>query len=311
MDNNSYRTLYIESNMAETSQASDVAIQNFWLRVAKFENSKGKRLEDGYSPADYVELLEHFNVINVNMFYSTKSRISAYLKWLVGQGLIDQSYVDNLRGVKYAEVSPDRIYDLKYFPSFESLQDAIKNTLFAAERIDDAVYALHISALYLAWCGLSIEEALALKKSDVKEDHIIVGDRALYPSNIIMNHLVEYRDAVSYEQQGKGVIVRKYMYSDYLFRTSSAPHVASPKNLRIFLRVFGKSGGEENIYNYDKVYWSGLFRRAYEYECENGMLYASNIELLEQLFQEKYANVSAAFKRLSEYQKFRDYFYEQ
>ena len=69
------------------------------------------------------------------------------------------------------------------------------------------------------------------------------------------------------------------------------------------------SGGEENIYNYDKVYWSGIFKRTYDYECEHGKLTTGNMDVLEQLFRETYQTHAAAYKRLAEYQQFREYFY--
>ena len=60
------------------------------------------------------------------------------------------------------------------------------------------------------------------------------------------------------------------MYSDFLLRTCRADRVDT-KTLRILIRNFGKSGGEEiNLFAYDKVYWSGIFNRAYTYELENG-----------------------------------------
>lgn len=309
MDNSSYRSLYIEEANKNVADQSASTVSVYWLRIGKIEYSIGKRLESGYTKDEYVTLLNALNVTNLNTFYVNKSRIGAYIKWLIQRDLLPPDAINILTSIKYSEMRPDRIFDTKYFANFDSLQDAIETTLFAAERIDDAVYAMQISALYLAWCGLTIEEALAIRKSDVRDDHIVIGDYKLYPEKKIMAHIVEYRDATEYTTQGKGIITRRYPYSEYLFRTAQSHHVTDPKTMRVFIRTFGVSGGEENIYNYDKVYWSGIFKRTYDYECEHGKLTTGNMDVLERLFRETYPNHSAAYKRLAEYNKFREYFY--
>lgn len=309
MDNSSYRSLYIEEVNKNVADQSASTVSAYWLRIGKIEHGIGKRLESGYTKAAYVALLNALNVTNLNTFYVNKSRIGAYVKWLIQRNLLPPDSIEALTSIKYSEMRPDRIFDTKYFDSFNSLQNAIETTLFAAGRIDDAVYAMQISVLYLAWCGLTIEEALAIQKSDVHEDHIVVGDCTIYPEKKIMAHIVEYRDATEYTTQGKGIITRKYPYSEYLFRTTQSHHVTDPKVMRVFIRTFGVSGGEENIYNYDKVYWSGIFKRTYDYECENGKLTTGNMDVLAQLFRETYPTHAAAYKRLAEYQKFREYFY--
>lgn len=190
------------------------------------------------------------------------------------------------------------------------MQSAIESTLWAAEKVDDSVFALQISAIYFAWLGLRLEDALQVKKDDIKDDCVKFRDRTIVPNSTIMAYLCDYRDAVDYESQAKGVIRLKYTASEWLFRTARSTHVDVPKVMRIFIRNFGLAGNEEaNIFNYDKVYWSGIFSRAHEYEQENGGIEAGNIPLLEELFNEKYPSVSVAHKRLHEYQGFKQHFF--
>lgn len=309
MDERNYRSQYIEEAIKNVTDPSANTVSVFWLRIGKIEHSIGKRLESGYTRDEYASLLNALNVTNLNAFYVNKSRIGAYIKWLIQRDLLPPNSINGLTSIKYSEMRPDRIFDTKYFESFASLQNAINTTLAIAMKVDNRVYALQISALYLAWCGLTIEETLAMKKADVLEDCIIVGDRRIYPEPKIMEYLFAYREATQYTTQGKGEITRRYPYSEYLFRTAQSYHVTDPKTMRVFIRTFGVSGGEENIYNYDKVYWSGIFKRAYDHECSHGKLTAGNIDALEALFREKYPTHSAAYKRLTEYQQFRDYFY--
>ena len=57
MDNSSYRSQYIASDTAKVSERSANAVSAFWKRVSKAEGEIGKNLEDGYSKAEYIELI--------------------------------------------------------------------------------------------------------------------------------------------------------------------------------------------------------------------------------------------------------------
>lgn len=199
----------------------------------------------------------------------------------------------------------------KYFKDFHSLQQSIEDTLWAAERIDDRIFSTQITAIYLAWCGYTAEEAVSIKKDEVFEDHIDSSGHKCFPNDKIMEYIKDYRDATEYESQGRGVITLKYVYSDLLLRTCRADSVDT-KTLRIMLRGFGKSSGEEvNLFTYDKIYWSGIFNRAYIYELENGEIKPGDVETMETIFQQKYPSVAVANKRLRDYQKFKEHFFPE
>lgn len=311
MDNSSYRSQFIQSNIEKEnlSGASVQVINAFWKRIERAERELGKKLEDGYSKEEYISLIEKLNVTSLHVLMPTKSRIGQYLKWLSEQGALDREYAETLYSVTYDDIKPEVVYESKYFKDFGSLQNAIESTLWAAEKVDDDVYAMQISVIYLAWCGLTIEEALQIKKSDVGEDSIAVGEKVISPIGTIMKYIQDYRDATEYQSQGRSIITLKYIPSEWLFRSSRTDHVDSPKRMRIYIRMFGQSSGEPNIFNYDKVYWSGVFNRAYIYECSHGPVKPGDIEKIEMLFGEKYASVSYANKRLYEYHRFKNHFF--
>lgn len=259
MDNSSYRSQYIQSGNENISEQSIAVYDAFWKRLQKSEDAVGKPMEDGYTTEEYVKLIDGMNVSNISAFLTYKSKINRYLKWLNGNGLLDQEFVDNLRLVKYDMVPSYHVYDTKYFKDFHSLQQSIEDTLWAAERIDDRIFSTQITAIYLAWCGYTAEEAVSIKKDEVFEDHIDSSGHKCFPNDKIMEYIKDYRDATEYESQGRGVITLKYVYSDLLLRTCRSDSVDT-KTLRIMLRGFGKSSGEEvNLFTYDKIYWSGIF----------------------------------------------------
>lgn len=312
MDNSSYRDLYIAelTEKRQLSEASVQTIQNFWKRVQRFEEENGNTLEDGYTKEEFVRLISSFNISNVSGFLGDKSRLRKYLEWLVETKDLDPNIVSALTSVGYDDIDASRLFELKFFKDFQDLQDTIETTLVVADKVDERIFATQIAAIYMAWCGLQMEEALQIRKQDVKDDHICVVDRVIYPNATIMQFIKDYRDATEYQSAARAIITLKYTPSEMLFRTARSGYVDSPKTMRIFIRNFGKSGGEDsNMFHYDKVYWSGVYNRAYLYECANGLIHQGDIETISKLFNENYTSISVANKRLQAYRKFVQYFF--
>ena len=166
MDNSSYRSQYIQSGNENISEQSIAVYDAFWKRLEKAERSIGKSLEDGYTTEEYAILIGKMNVSNLNAFATYKSRVNRYIKWLNERGLIAQPYLDNLKNVTYDMIPSNHVYDTRYFKDFSSLQQSISDTIWVAERIDDRIFSTQITAIYLAWCGFSAEEAVAMKKAE-------------------------------------------------------------------------------------------------------------------------------------------------
>lgn len=313
MDNSSYRNLYIEKLLSGNAQseASARTVNNFWIRLRKVEQKHGKNLEQGCTRDDFIRLISDLNTSSIQGFLADKSRIKKYLEFLLENGVVDESVIESLVSIKYDDIDTSQVYEANFFKNFQDLQDAIDTTLDAADKVDDSIFATQIAAIYMAWCGVQLEDALAMMKSDVKEDHIIAGGQVIYPNQTIMNFLTEYRDATEYRSAARGIITLRYVQTNYLFRTVRSAHIDTPKVMRIFIRNFGRSDSDQNanMFHYDKVYWSGQYHRAYLYECTNGTIRQGDMETISKIFNEKYISVSVANKRLQSYRKFVDYFF--
>lgn len=311
MDNSSYRDLYI-SQYIESRSLSDQSESNFinfWRRVSLFEASYKKRIEDGYSKDDFLRLLNALNSASITCFRPHKSIIRKYIEFLIDKGVLTEESVDILSSITYDDIDSSRLFELKFFKDFSSLQNTIDTTLTDADKVDDRIFATQITAIYMAWCGLTIKEALALKKADVEDDCIHVGNRIIYPNPTIMKYVKEYRDATEYHSAAKGIITLKYVPSEWLFRTARSEHIDTPKTMRIFIYNFGKGDSEVNMFNYDKVYWSGVYHRAYMYELENGLIASSDLPTINKIFGENLQTSSQASIRLRSYRKFVQYFF--
>lgn len=311
MDNSSYRYLYITQYLEQhnMSPAYNQRFTSFWNRVDRFETKYQKAIDDGYTKEDYLQLMASLNLQSINGFLPSKSYIRKYVEKLIEDGRLPQSALDEIVQIDYGDLDAAKMFESKFFKDFESLQDAIETTLIVADKVDERIYATQIAAIYMAWCGVKLEDALKLKKTDVKESSIQVGDREIFPNQTIMDYMRDYRDATEYQSAAKGIITLKYVPSAWLFRSTKSDHVSSPKTMRIFIRNFGKSSGGENLFTYDKIYLSGLYHRTYLYECVNGKIKKNDTETISKVFDEEYARTSLANKKLQNYRKFADYFF--
>lgn len=315
MDNSSYRSQYIQERVAaaDLTEESAKEMTNLFERIGRYEDQLGKHIEDDLTREDFVFLFENIRIASIYSFKNIKSKFVTYLEWLRDKNYASPN-LEALSGIKFKDISLKQVFEQKYFKDFQSLQDKINDTLWAAERIDDMVFATQITAIYLAWCGVKVEEAVALKKADVGEDHISVGGRKIYPNATIMSFIRDYRDAVSYEAQARGVINLKYIPSEYLLRTVRKDSI-TPKDLSFLLAKFSKSAADQNVqsdgntFAYAKIYWSGVFHRAYIYECENGTIKKNDIATINRVFGENHDLTVRANFRLSDYTAFKEHFF--
>ena len=311
MDNSSYRDQYMKlltsGNLAEQSLN---VLYAFWKRVAAAESEIGKTIEDGYSESDYTALLEKLNVTNVNVMRTYKSRIKSYLEWLCKNGVIGEERILVLKQINYGAIDNARVLDDRYFPTLSALQEYIDDCVDSAQRLDDNVFAMQISALYLVWYGVSIDELMRIKKSDVHQDRIDVGNRVIIPAPSVMDYIIDYRFSNGYSSQANQIIFLKYAPSGLLFRTAKSPCITSTTALHTAIRTLAKYGEKSaRSLTYEKVYWSGIFNRAYQYELSNGPIPQNNVEIKEQIFNESYESDSIANRRLAEYRQFQEHFF--
>lgn len=311
MDSNDFRDQYLtflaSGDMTERSMD---AVRSFWKRVEKAEQQVGMTLEDGYSEADYKLLLEKLVVTNVNAMRTTKSRIVNYLKYLCERGVLDRQYVQNIKPISYKQLDGAPVFEQRYYPTLSALQQTIEDCIDKSDRLDPNVFAMQISALYLAWYGVEMTSLFKIKKEDVHEDSIMVDGREIFPAPFVMDYIKEYRDADGYSSQANQIIYLRYKPSDLLFRTVRSPSVTDPLMLRNAIIAFAKSDAKEaKSLTYYKVYWSGLFNRAYLYEMENGDILQADLATKEKIFAEHYDTSSEANRRVMEYRQFREHFF--
>ncbi len=311
MDNSSYRLQYIEDRrqVAGFTDKTLLVLEQTFQRISRFEEAIGKTLEEGMTREELVSLFENLQTVKTSSFIAVKSRIMTYLEWLNARGAsIDTSALAALR---IQDISVDPILDGEYFRDFQSLQDAVQEVLHAANKVSDDVFATQIAAIYLAWCGVRVEDLVDIEKQDVYEDCILVKGKQIRPNETIMSFLRRYRDLEGYDSLGRTIIFLKYAPSSFLLRTMRVDRI-NPKSISALFSKLNLVEQEQNSnrrFVYSNIYRSGVFHRAYLYECENGKIQKDDLKTISRVFCEEFSTVSLANIRLQEYNTYRNHFF--
>lgn len=315
MSTTSFRSIYIRERIdsGELNEKSATIIQSVFKRIGLAENALGINIEDRLSREEYIALFEKLGISRINYFRNIHAIISVYFQWLKNTGRADPD-MDVFSSFDFQDLNLEGAFDQKYYKDFQSMQDRINDTLIASGRIDEDIFATQIAMIYLAWSGVKIEDAIQIKKTDVYEDHIVVNGSIIYPNNAIMHFLNEYRDAVGYTSQARHVIYLKYAQSEYLIRTVRRDQL-TPKNASFLLAAFSKSfvgldaKNFDTAFSYAKIYWSGVFHRAYLYECVNGTIQKNDVETINRVFGMNYKDATKANMCLKDYLVYKECFF--
>ena len=240
-----------------------------WKFVLDFEKETEKSLDSGLTQEEYYDLFNTMRIRHLSVFYNRKTAIMFYIKYLVNHDVLPKSQEDMISSIELSSLSIKDSKHVIYFKNIAMLKEAIDTTVYEADPYDPQIFDVPISILYLAWYGLTEDQIINLRKSDVTESGIILNGIHIIMDGFVVNMLEQLRDSEGYYQQARGRILRKYVYSDYLIR-SDRKHQIDLNGLRGILARMNNYSGRRFSLRYDVAYRSGVFYRAYLREC-NGV----------------------------------------
>jgi hypothetical protein len=291
------------------SEKTEIVFQRTWRRIETIESELGKTLEDGFTREDYIALFSKFSSGVVMSFVVNKASVVKFINWLVEHDQLGVDTLETLNQIRYEDISFDDRYSREYFKSFDALREAVEDTILMAECADDTRFDTVVAAMYLSWFGIKPEDACNIEKDGLTAAGVMVNGKTVFIPDSVLDFLKEYSEAEGFQQQARGLITHKYVPSKYLLRTSKADHL-DVKTLRTMITRFSQICDGGIKFQLDKIYWSGIYSRAYAYECTNGLLKPFDFKTLESVFNETYGDKFVANKRLRSYQSYRDFYHK-
>lgn len=303
------RVQFLDDLSADMSDKTKIMFLRTWKRIEAVESEIGKTLENGFSREDYIALFGKFSSGVVMSFMVYKASVVKYINWLVKHNQLDDNALETLNQIRFEDISFDDRYSREYFKDFNALREAVEDTILIAECADDTRFDTIVASIYLSWFGIKPEDACNIEKNDLTESGVKVNGKEVVIPDSVLDFFKEYAKAEGFQQQARGLITHKYIPSIYLLRTSKADHL-DVKTLRTMIARFTNICDGGIKFQLDKIYWSGIYNRAYAYECVNGSLKPFDFKTLEAVFNETYGDKLVANKRLRSYQSYRDFYHK-
>jgi hypothetical protein len=323
------RTKFLEEVFAGQSEKTANAFYVKWMQIEAVEKEIGKTIEDGLCEENYILFLSKFKSRTVVSFYVLKSAIMRYMRWLLEKGYIDAQKLDAMAALRFEDVPlDDEDYSRKFFKDFDSLRETVESMILIAIDeygvIDEARYDTEVAAIYLSWFGVSQEDICKIEKRDLTDSGVMVNGKEVYLPDFVSDFLKKYAVSEGFQQQSRGLMMRKYTSTSYLLRTCKTKNdMLSVTNLRTSISHFseiynkyqkenddGKDNKKGHQLNLSTIYWSGIYSRAYEYECENGLIQPFDYDTIKKIFGETYdQDRFVANKRLRSYQAYKKVFH--
>jgi hypothetical protein len=177
-------------------------------------------------------------------------------------------------------------------------------------------YRMIKSALILMWSGLRLPETVEVTKVGVLSERnavIHAGKRYMIDSDAY-RIIEECARATSYTKIAYARVSEiEYAPGKYLLRTADSDCMTAD-TLKQYISIFNASLYENSPpYKPEKVYWSGVFYRTYEFETRSGGFnnnrsVQEKLSFYEMLFREQYANPRQLAERLKEYKLYTSVF---
>ena len=270
---------------------------------------------DDLTKQDMIDIYEHAAMMSINTFHSCKSRISDFMRWMYETGNGSIKPWEEMREIAFKDMNREGFYEAYYFADLDDLNSAMKAS-FPDEMCDFSTFRC---AALLVWHGISTQALPEILKSDLHDDGTIF-DRStnreikLFPS--IVPYLLDYRDANDFTSKRLGERVFPYKKTEYLFRSDKNAHLTHKQIVYTSINASKAAAKVNRTFQWTRIYDSGIYYRAHEYEKQNGNISRTDYKLLSELFGVRDIDLSDKRKcynlsqKFDEYQEFKHYKYE-
>ena len=313
----------IYGNYNDVTDETIMTMVRLFNQFGQYETKFGKDLFD-MNTSEFIKLFEYFKW-NRNSTAQKKSFIKSYLTWGYNNGLIDIQVIRELEEVKNDNVSKKDSFNKYYFKTY---QDLARGMLYTVSTLSDNVRQIEEGtrmqtadvAIHLAWCGIKMKDVCKIRKQDINEKHnqiYIQSDNSYIdvPEDVpesVMKSIVFYRDAEGYILRDKNDNIHEYEFcnSEILLRTQSVSKFTELSLSTLISKYFNyKKSGNPKVISYQRVYWSGVYCRAHEYERTHERFSGKDVETLSKVFHEQYNSPSRISARLADYRDYCKHFY--
>lgn len=234
---------------------------------------------------DFIDMFSQMNIMTANAFLTYKCKITDFMRWMLEHGQGSQQQINEFGTIQYTDINRHAFYDLYYFRDFDDLI----NTLDTVFNDRGSEFDTFKSAAILCWFGIEIKFQSDILKTDLDEDAgTIINPETkeiISLPSLAVRYLEQYKNADSQDTRKFGGRVMAYPKSQYLFRSYKNAYMTQKQLAHVSSEANRVAKDFEKVFQWQKIYLSGLYNRIFEYEQEHGEIGRSNYEILRQFFK--------------------------
>lgn len=269
---------------------------------------------DDLTRQNMLDIYSQLAIMKMNVFQSHKSKISDFMKWMYETGNGSIKPLEEIREIFFENVDRTAFYDTYYFENLADLNGLMED-VFGKDVCDFSTFRC---AALLVWHGISVKHLPDILKSDFKDDGTIADPftgEVFHISPMVIPYLRNYRDADSFDSGKFGGMIIPYAQTQYLFRTYKTAHMTDKQLINTSSNAIKAASETGRIFQWERIYDSGLYYRVHEYEKLHGNVSRNDYELLRELFKMDHIDLTKQRQRyylsqkFDEYQEFKRYKY--
>lgn len=269
---------------------------------------------DELTRQEILKIYSKLGFMKIKSFQSNKSRVSDFMRWMYETGNGSIKPLEEMREVYFENVDRQYFYDAYYFDNLDDLNDLME-TVFGKEVCDFSTFRC---AALLVWHGIPVKHLPDILKSDMHNDGSVldpVTGEMVHLSPKIVPYLIHYRDADTFASGKFGGMTVPYKETQYLFRTYKTAHMTDKQLINTSSNAIKAAADTGRIFQWERIYDSGIYYRVHEYEKQNGNISRNDYELLRDLFKMDHIDLTKQRQRyylsqkFDEYQEFKRYKY--
>lgn len=269
---------------------------------------------DDLTRQNMLDIYSQLAIMKMNVFQSHKSKISDFMKWMYETGNGSIKPLEEIREIFFENVDRTAFYDTYYFENLADLNGLMED-VFGKDVCDFSTFRC---AALLVWHGIPVKHLPDILKSDFKDDGTIADPftgEVFHISPMVIPYLRSYRDADSFDSGKFGGMIIPYAQTQYLFRTYKTAHMTDKQLINTSSNAIKAAAETGRIFQWERIYDSGLYYRVHEYEKLYGNVSRNDYELLRELFKMDHIDLTKQRQRyylsqkFDEYQEFKRYKY--
>lgn len=269
---------------------------------------------DDLTRQDMLDIYSQLAIMKMNVFQSHKSKISDFMKWMYETGNGSIKPLEEIREIFFENVDRTAFYDTYYFENLADLNGLMED-VFGKDVCDFSTFRC---AALLVWHGIPVKHLPDILKSDFKDDGTITDPftgEVFHISPMVIPYLRNYRDADTFDSGKFGGMAVPYKQTQYLFRTYKSAHMTDKQLINTSSNAIKAAAETGRIFQWERIYDSGLYYRVHEYEKLHGNVSRNDYELLRELFKMDHIDLTKQRQRyylsqkFDEYQEFKRYKY--